>query len=323
MASNQITFKLNTGAFIPAVGLGTWKSKPGEVGEAVRQALLAGYRHIDCALVYGNEKEIGAVLTEFFSNPNSGVKREDVFITSKLWNTYHHKDDVIKGITKTLQDLNVDYVDLYQMHWPIAMPYTEGVNIPLHKDGRRIVIDYPLTETWAALEDVYRSGKAKAIGVSNFNQERLELLLKNGSVVPAVNQVELHPLLTQQPLVDFCASKGIHVTAYSPLGTPDSPFRRGDAPSLLADETINAIAAKYNKGAGQVLIRWAIQRGTSVLPKSVNVDRIKQNIDVFDFELSTEEVALLSRKNKDFRMGLINWIIDPFGPLNQTFPTYD
>ncbi|KND00784.1 uncharacterized protein SPPG_03897 [Spizellomyces punctatus DAOM BR117] len=253
-------FTLNTGAKIPAIGLGTWKSEPGQVGEAVKAAIEAGYRHIDGAYAYENEKEIGETLSKLFSSKT--IKRSDLFYTSKLWNTFHDPKDVEKGLNETLNNLGLEYLDLYLMHWPVAF-----------KPGTSEVVDVDYVETWKAMEKLVQTGKVKAIGVSNFDIPHLERLLSSTSIIPAVNQVELHPYLPQPSLLAFTKKHNILLTAYSPLGS-------GGSPSLLSDSTITEIAKKHAKDPGQVLVGWAVQRGTAVIPKSVNPKRIKSNLDI-------------------------------------------
>jgi glycerol 2-dehydrogenase (NADP+) len=238
-------FKLNTGASIPAVGLGTWQSAPGEVAAAVEHALKSGYRHIDAAFVYGNENEVGQGLKAAF---DSGIKREDVFVTSKLWCTFHR--DPQKCLDKTLENLGLEYLDLWLMHWPVPMnPKGNHPLFPKHEDGSRdLDTEWSYVQTWKGMEEVQKSGKVKAIGVSNFSVPFLETLLKDASIVPAANQIENHPYLPQQEIVDFCQSKGIQVQAYSPLGSTGSP--------LFQEEGVKEVAKKHNVGPGTVLISY-------------------------------------------------------------------
>lgn len=248
------TATLNNGNKIPLVGLGTWKAKPGEVGAAVKTALLeGGYRHIDCAAIYGNEKEVGEALKEVFAT-EGGPKRSDVFITSKLWNSEHKRADVRPALEKTLADLGLEYLDLYLIHWPI--PTKKGVQ-GMQWDA------VPLSETWAALEECVEAGLTKSIGVSNFNVQLIADLLTYAKIKPAVNQVELHPYLTQEGLIDFLTKQNVHITAYSSLGSSDSPLRKPGDPTLLDEPVIVEIAKNHNKTPAHVLLKWSEQRGNA------------------------------------------------------------
>jgi diketogulonate reductase-like aldo/keto reductase len=262
---------LNSGVIMPQLGLGVWQAKDGkEVETAVSTALDAGYRLIDTAAVYGNEHGVGRAIAA------SDVPREEIFVTTKVWNADQGYDQTLVAFNKSLQRLGLDYVDLYLIHWPVPS-----------KDA--------YIDTWHALEKLYTDGKVRAIGVSNFTIEYLERLMNESTVVPVVNQVELHPRLSQEPLRAYCAQHDIAVESYSPLG--------GSGGDLLDEPILRQIGEAYNKTPAQVVLRWHIQNDLIVIPKSVNPDRIRQNIDIFDFELSSEDMAELHQLNTDTRIG--------------------
>lgn len=280
---------------MPLLGLGTWRSEPGKVKAAVDVALKHSYQHIDCAWIYGNENEVGQSLSAALKD--GVIKRESLFCTSKLWNNCHDPVNVRSACEETLRSLRLDYLDLYLMHWPVAFEF-QGVEVktPKRKDGS-IALNEALTndqsKTWAEMEKLVDSGLVKNIGVSNFCPSRLEKLLKSARIKPAVNQVEVHPYNAQPELLRYCASKGIHVTAYSPLGSQGS--------DLLSDATLKRIAADHNVDVGRVCIAWALGRGTSVIPKSVTPDRIVSNYGAVDVVLSDDERSAIDALNKDKR----------------------
>jgi diketogulonate reductase-like aldo/keto reductase len=251
------TITLNNGVQMPVLGLGTWQITGKKAEEVIQSALGIGYRHIDTAAAYHNESDIGKALKV------SGVPREDIFITTKLWNSDHGYRKTIAAFEKSLQNLGLDYVDLYLIHWPVGNSYIE---------------------TWTAMEELLASGKCRAIGVSNFTIRHLETLMKQSSTVPAVNQVEFSPYLYQKALLDYCNSKGIQLEAYSPL-------TRGNK---LDNPALSSIAAKYGKSPAQVLIRWSLQSGLVVIPKASSLKHLKENAAVFDFELSKEDMKTLN-----------------------------
>ncbi|XP_063986558.1 aldo-keto reductase family 1 member B1-like [Diachasmimorpha longicaudata] len=290
MAQIGPNIKFNNGNEAPQFGLGTWKSKPGEVTEAVKYAIEIGYRHIDGAWAYQNEKEVGAALKAKIDDGT--VKREELFIVSKLWCNFHKITSVEKVLKKTLSDLGLEYLDLYLIHWPFGFEECEDF-WPTHADGTLRVSDIDYLETWEGMEGVLQKGLTKNIGVSNFNSEQIERLLKNCKVKPVTNQVEVHPYLTQKDLSKFCNDRGITITAYSPLGSPDRPWAKPDDPKLLDDEKLVNISKKYNKTPAQVVIRYQIDRGHLVIPKSVTKARILENSQVFDFKLSPEDIKYI------------------------------
>ncbi|GAA4838115.1 aldo/keto reductase [Algivirga pacifica] len=292
-----LTFRNND--VMPALGLGTWKSEKGEVYDAVLAALEAGYRHLDCAFIYGNEKEIGEALTEAYKR--GIVQRSDLWITSKLWNDSHAKGSVVPALQQTLNDLQTDYLDLYLIHWPVA--HKKGVLSTSKAEEQIPLSELPISETWTGMEEAVRKGLTKHIGVCNFGLQRLKDLVAVSNIKPEMNQVESHPYLQQNELLEYCKANDIHYTGYSPLGSPDRPgdLRKEDDPILLEDNTINAIAKRHKVSPAQVTLAWALQRGTSVIPKSVNPERIKANLKANDLKLSEEDMAAIKALDKNRR----------------------
>ena len=261
---------LNNGQKIPQFGFGVFLIKPEETEQAVASALKAGYRHIDTAQMYGNEAEVGEAIRK------SGLDRTDVFVTTKLNNGAHLPNDARQAFDDSLKALGFDYVDLFLIHWPVPSRY-----------GGDFV------STWNTLEEFYREGRARSIGVSNFQPHHLRRLHTETEIRPAVDQIEVNPYLTQDDVRNFCAEHEIAVEAWSPIA-------RGNA---LQDPTIEAIARKYGKTTAQTILRWHIERGDIIFPKSATVARIKENIDIFDFELSGEDVEAISALNRNQRTG--------------------
>ncbi|XP_067008631.2 aldo-keto reductase family 1 member B1 [Anabrus simplex] len=305
--SNKVPkVKFNNGLEVPILGLGTWKSKPGEVTQAVKDAIDVGYRHIDCALVYGNEPEVGqAIKTKI---DEGVVKRDDLFITSKLWNTFHKPELVIPALKQSLSNLGLEYLDLYLIHWPMA--YKEGDDLFPEKDGKTLYSDADYVDTWKEMEKAVKMGLTKSIGVSNFNSAQIQRILDVAEIKPVTNQVECHPYLNQKQLMDFCKSKDITITAYSPLGSPDRPWAKPDDPQLMDDPKLKQVAEKYGKTPAQILLKYQIQRGNITIPKSVTKSRIEQNFKVFDFELSGEDMSYIDTFDCNGRVCHLNWIKD-------------
>ncbi|MDC6366442.1 MULTISPECIES: aldo/keto reductase [Flavobacteriaceae] len=263
----QGTFELNNGVQMPYFGLGVYLSKDGnEVINAVKEALNHGYRHIDTAAIYENEKGVGTGIKE------SDVDRKDVFLVSKVWNTDQGYDTTLKAFDATLERLDTDYLDLYLIHWP---------------KGEKS------KDTWKAMEKLYHEKKVRAIGISNFLQHHIEDLLTVAEIAPMVNQMEFHPYLVQQELVDFCQDKGIQYEAWSPL-------MQGEVFNL---DVMKDLAAKYNKTIAQIVLRWNLQKGVVTIPKSSKKERIIANADLFDFEINEEDMKLLDGLNKGHRFG--------------------
>ncbi|MCZ2827533.1 aldo/keto reductase [Modestobacter sp. VKM Ac-2986] len=263
------TITLNNGVEIPQLGFGVYQVKPEETAQAVQTALEVGYRHIDTAEMYGNEKGVGEGIR------NSGVPREEVFITSKLNNGFHAREDALRAFDGTLEALGFDDVDLFLIHWPLP-----GIDV-----------DY--VETWKAMEEIYRSGRAKSIGVSNFNAHHLRKLFGETEIRPAVNQIEVHPYLTQDDLRAFDADHEIATEAWSPIAQG----------KVLDDPTILRVAERHGKTASQVTLRWHVQRGDIVFPKSVTRSRVEENFDIFDFELTEDDLREITMLNRNERTG--------------------
>lgn len=259
---------LHNGVTIPQLGLGVYKVSDEQVVDVVQTAIETGYRSIDTAQFYDNERGVGEAIK------GSGVPREELFITTKVWNTHHGFENTLRAFEESMENLKLDYLDLYLIHWPTPM-FDNYV------------------ETYKALEELYRDGRVKAIGVSNFHIEHIKRLLEECEVKPVLNQVECHPYLQQKELKEFCKEHGIYVESWSPLA-------RG---GVLEDETIKRLAEKHGKSPAQIVLRWHIQENSIVIPKSVTPTRIRENFHVFDFELTTEEMIQIALLEKNERTG--------------------
>lgn len=290
MNSKVTNIKLSSGYEMPIVGLGTYarKAEPGQVRQAVEWAIEAGYRHIDTAAIYGNEVEVGEGINNKIRDGT--LSREQLFVTTKLWSDRHAEDQVVPTLKESLSRLQLDYVNLYLVHWPIS----------INEKGEDTGIDY--IETWKGMEEALKLGLTKSIGVSNFNEAQLERVIASASVKPAVNQFEINPTLTQHKLVDVCNKLSVASVAYTPLGLISEArpeFKGLDV--IRTDPKLGTVAEKYGKTRAQVALRYLIQRGIAVIPKSFTKSRIADNLNLFDFELTEDEMATVDGYNIDHR----------------------
>uniref|UniRef100_A0A914QSA6 NADP-dependent oxidoreductase domain-containing protein n=1 Tax=Panagrolaimus davidi TaxID=227884 RepID=A0A914QSA6_9BILA len=312
MATPKIpSIKMHNGVELPLVGYGTWQATDEkQVYEALKTALESGYRLIDTAHFYQNEKLIGKILKEFFDSGK--LKRSDIFLTTKLPPFYHRSEDVEKCFEEQLKDLQMDYVDLYLIHTSCAcIKDPNELKYFLDENGLAIEDNVDILETWRALEKLYKSGKAKSIGVSNFNEKQIERICQNCEIVPHNNQVECHILLPQNELFNYCKSKSITMTSYASLGSPGRTAYFCDTTEVdfLNHPKILEIAKKHGKKSSQILLKQLVQRGIAVIPKSINPARIAENINIFDFELDESDTKSLENMRPKLRLFPIRFLI--------------
>jgi D-xylose reductase len=303
------SFTLSDGGKLPAVGLGFWKVPKPDAAGLVQAAVRAGYRHLDCACDYGNEAEVGDGIR---AAVQAGLcRRDDLWVTSKLWNTYHAREHVRPAVERTLRDLKLDYLDLYLIHFPIAQAFVPfETRYPpgwffepdAPEKGMKLA-KVPLAETWAAMEDLVTAGLVRHIGISNYGTAMLRDLLNYARIRPAVLQVEMHPYLTQEKLLRFCKEEKIAVTAFSPLGALSYvPIGMAKpAESVLDQPVVKAAAKRLGKSPAQVVLRWGVQRGTAIVPKTSRPERLAENLAIFGFELTPEEMAAISGLDQNRR----------------------
>uniref|UniRef100_A0A1A9W749 NADP-dependent oxidoreductase domain-containing protein n=1 Tax=Glossina brevipalpis TaxID=37001 RepID=A0A1A9W749_9MUSC len=311
---------MNNGNEMPILGLGTWgatkdyaiieniqvdemsdkgRTKPNEMDKVVTCAIDVGFRHIDTAPLHKNEKQIGAALNKIILAKK--VKREDLFIVSKLWNTFHGPDDVLCGCKKSLEMLGLEYLDMYLMHTPMGFKPSDDL-FPT-EEGKVSFSNTDYVCTWLAMADLVKLGLCRNIGISNFNLKQVERLIKETTIIPQTHQIEAHPYLMQNDLIDFCKCNDICITAYSPLGSPARPWAGKDTQNvLLKNSTVLDIARKHKKNAAQILLRYQIQLGHAVIPKSGTSKNIHNNFDIFNFELCPEDMQNLDSLNYGMRL---------------------
>lgn len=327
MTTDELT--LRTGRKLPAVGLGLWKIERDQTAAVIETAAACGYRHFDSACDYGNEVEAGEGLMNVLAG--GSVRRDDLWVTSKLWNNFHRAEHVRAAAKRSLHDLQLDYLDLYLVHFPIALAYVSmderyppgwfddpGADSPAMKPD-----SVPIRETWEAMQELVAEGLVRDIGVCNFGVSLLRDLNSYATIKPAVLQIELHPYLTQQKLLRYCSENEIAVTGFSPLGAQSyfsiNRAEAGDA--VIEQPLIREIAARHERTAAQVLLRWGVQRGTAVVPKTVSESRLRENLAIFDFELAADEISSIDNLNQNRRFN------DPgdFGEeaFNTFFPIYE
>ncbi|KAJ8704711.1 hypothetical protein PYW07_011899 [Mythimna separata] len=305
--------KMSDGREIPALGLGTYlgfdknavvASKDKELRDVILKAIDLGYRHFDSASIYNTEDEIGEAIN--MKIEEGVVKREDIFFTTKLWNTKHKREEVVAAVRDALEKSGLDYIDLYLMHWPIG----------LNADYSFSDVDF--METWRGLEDVHKLGLVKSIGVSNFNKEQLQRLLEEGSVRPVALQIEVHPQIIQEELINFARSENIIVVGYSPFGSLVMRYGKQFPGPKIDDPVLVEIAQKYGKTTAQVVLRWLVDRNVIPIPKTVNPKRLQENISIFDFKLEQDEIEKINRFNSNKRYTEPSfWQTHPHYPFEQ------
>ena len=323
------TIQLHQQTQVPSVGFGFWKVDNDACRAVTQQAIAAGYRHLDCAADYGNEVQVGQGIADAIGS--SSVTRDDLWVTSKLWNNFHRPEHVRGACEKSLTDLGLDHLDLYLIHFPIALEYVSPevryppgwFDDPGAASPKMHPIDVPIAETWAAMQRLVDEGLVRHIGVCNFGVSLLRDLMATATAPPAMLQIESHPLLTQAKLVRFCHEHGIGVTAFCPLGA-QSYFELSMADpsmSLLSNDVIGGIAGDVQRTPAQVLLRWGVQRGTAVIPKTSQRERMRENLALFDFELSDDQMAAIGGLNQNRRFN------DPGdfceSAFNTFFPIYE
>lgn len=320
---------LADGGRFPSVGLGLWKLPQAETPAVVREAIRLGYRHLDCACDYGNEPQAGEGIAAALRDQL--CRRDELWVTSKLWNTYHEPQHVRAACERSLRDLRLDYLDLYLVHFPIALAFVpfdvryppEWFHDPAASQPAMKPIRVPYADTWGAMEELQRAGLVKRIGVCNLNISALREVLAGCSLRPAVHQMELHPYLTQPRQLRYCAQEKVAVTAFSPLGAVsyESIGMASPQENVLADPVVTAIAARHGRTPAQITLRWGVQRGCAVIPKTRTSARLAENLALFDFVLSAEEMAAIDRLDRHRRFN------DPghFGEkaFNTFFPIFD
>lgn len=290
--------KLNNGLEMPVFGLGTFLAKDNDGEIAVKNAIDCGYRHFDTAYFYQNEAQVGKAIRDKIAE--GVITREDVFVVTKLWNIHHAKDKVEYACRKSLENLGLDYIDLYLMHLPVAYKFVDDDTLmPKDETGKLMLSDIDYLETYKAMEKLVKLGLVKSIGVSNFNSEQIERVLENCEIKPVTNQVECHPALNQKKLIQFCKDRDITLTAYCPLARPNPEEKK---PDFVYSEKTKAIAEKYNKTPAQIVLRYLIDIGAIPIPKSSNKGRIEENFNVFDFKLSEEDISVMDSFNTGERL---------------------
>lgn len=282
----------------------------------IEDAIDVGYRHFDCARIYNTERAVGEAIRNKIQQ--GVVKREDLFVTTKLWRNAYARQDVVPALKQSLADLNIDYVDLFLIHWPTAFQSGEN-KFPKKADGSFIYAAIDYLETWKGMEECYEQGLAKAVGLSNFNSKQIQRIIDNSNIVPANNQVESHPYLTNNKIIEFCQKKGITVTAYAPLAGFNPDLRESQGwPTIYTDAKMKKIADKHGRTPAQVALRFQIQRNVCVAPKSAKKERMQQNFQTLDFQLDSDDMAAIQALNQNMRLNA-EFPDHPYYPFHEEF----